>query len=110
MCSVYLDEDIPQSRLPSVIEVKAGVKAKEDDKKKTLQKWTYNLGDFAFDLLSQALIPSWRDKRDALQDIIPFFQRLLDLVRFLSQHVWKLKPLTSFTDVVTSIWLVAVHH
>ena len=34
MCSVYLDEDIPQSRLPSVIEVKAGVKAKEDDKKK----------------------------------------------------------------------------
>ena len=42
----------------SVNEVKAGVKAKEDDKKKTLQKVTYNSGSFGSDMLLQALILS----------------------------------------------------
>ena len=90
---------------PSVNEVKAGVKAE-----KKLQKWTYNSGGFSFDLLSQPLIPSWRDKRDALQDIILFFQRSLDLVMFLSERAWKLKPFTPVTEVVGFIWLMIVHH
>ena len=75
------------------------------DKRKTLQKWTYNSWGFAFDLLSQTQT-NWRAKRDMLQDI--FLISMLVGSCEVPVKTWlKTKLLIPSTEVLAFRWLVS---